>query len=129
MLVFDRLPDWSFKDRRGADERLDRSRRPRQNTRRRQGASSERFFSNPSFSSGHDLVNHLNNRARKAERYRHTDNDFVSIEVWIALAHRSSRTPLKNGCLTFPSADFARYSISASISGSTQVPLCAMRLA
>ena len=29
--------------------------------------------------------------------------------------------PLKNGCRTFPSADFARYSISASNSGSTQM--------
>ena len=31
--------------------------------------------------------------------------------------------PLKNGCRTFPSADFARYSISASSFGSTQMPL------
>src|ERR1700704_2832908 len=43
--------------------------------------------------------------------------------------HRSSRRPLKNGCRTFPSADFARYSISASSSGSTQIPLCAIFLA
>jgi len=32
----------------------------------------------------------------------------------------SPRRPLKNGCRTFPSADFARYSISASSSGSTR---------
>ncbi|MGY3464448.1 hypothetical protein ACVWWR_004290 [Bradyrhizobium sp. LM3.2] len=32
----------------------------------------------------------------------------------------------KNGCRTFPSPDFARYSISASSFGSTQVPLCAI---
>jgi hypothetical protein len=35
---------------------------------------------------------------------------------------RSSRRPLKNGCRTLPSADFARYSISASNEGSTQMP-------
>src|SRR3954454_2869836 len=40
--------------------------------------------------------------------------------------HRSSRRPLKNGCRTLPSADFALYSISASSSGSTQMPLCAI---
>jgi hypothetical protein len=38
-------------------------------------------------------------------------------------AHRSSRRPLNNGCRTLPSADLARYSISASNSGSTQMPL------
>ena len=43
-------------------------------------------------------------------------------------AHRSSRRPLKNGWRTFPAADLARYSISASNSGSTQMPLCAIRL-
>jgi hypothetical protein len=42
--------------------------------------------------------------------------------------HRSSRRPLKNGWRTFPSADLARYSISASSFGSTQMPLCAIRL-
>ena len=35
-------------------------------------------------------------------------------------SHRSSRMPLKNGCRTLPSADFARYSISASNDGSTR---------
>jgi hypothetical protein len=44
----------------------------------------------------------------------------------ICLGHKSSRSPLKNGCRTFPSADFARYSISASSSGSTQIALCAI---
>ena len=44
------------------------------------------------------------------------------------LHHRSSRRPLKNGWRTLPSADLARYSISASSSGSTQMPLCAIRL-
>jgi hypothetical protein len=43
--------------------------------------------------------------------------------------HKSSRNPLKNGWRTFPSTDFARYSISASSFGSTQMPLCAIRLA
>jgi hypothetical protein len=38
--------------------------------------------------------------------------------------HKSSRRPRKNGCRTFPSADFARYSISARNLGSTQMPLC-----
>jgi hypothetical protein len=33
--------------------------------------------------------------------------------------HRSSRRPLKKGCRTLPSADFARYSISARCFGST----------
>jgi hypothetical protein len=37
------------------------------------------------------------------------------------------RRPRKNGCRTFPLADFARYSISASSFGSTQMPLCAIR--
>lgn len=41
--------------------------------------------------------------------------------------HRSSRRPRKNRCLTFPSADFARYSISASSFGSTQMRLCTIR--
>src|SRR3954447_20083195 len=45
-----------------------------------------------------------------------------------ATTHRSSRSPLKTGCRTLPSADLARYSISASSSGSTQTPRCAMRL-
>jgi hypothetical protein len=44
------------------------------------------------------------------------------------LHHRSSLRPLKNGCRTLPSADFARYSIAASNSGSTQTPLCAIFL-
>src|SRR5258708_23093118 len=34
--------------------------------------------------------------------------------------------PLKNGCRTLPSADLARYSISASNDGSTQTPRCAI---
>jgi len=34
----------------------------------------------------------------------------------------------KMGWRTFPSADLARHSISASNSGSTQIPLCAIRL-
>ena len=34
-----------------------------------------------------------------------------------------SLTPLKNGWRTFPSADLARYSISAINFGSTQMPL------
>jgi hypothetical protein len=42
------------------------------------------------------------------------------------LDHRSSRMPLKNGWRTLPSADFARYSISASNDGSTQKPRCAI---
>ncbi len=43
--------------------------------------------------------------------------------------YKSSRGPLKTGCRTLPSADFARYSISASSSGSTQMPRCAIFLA
>jgi hypothetical protein len=42
--------------------------------------------------------------------------------------HKSSRIPLNTGCRTFPSADFALYSISASNDGSTQMPRCAMCL-
>jgi hypothetical protein len=49
-------------------------------------------------------------------------------EAVIGIHHRSSRRPRKKGWRTFPSADFARYSISASSLGSTQMPLCAMRL-
>jgi len=48
-------------------------------------------------------------------------------EAVVSIYHRSSRNPLKNGCRTFPSADFARYSISANSFGSTQMPRCAMR--
>ena len=33
--------------------------------------------------------------------------------------HKSSRKPLKNGCRTLPSADLARYPISAESDGST----------
>jgi hypothetical protein len=44
-----------------------------------------------------------------------------------APAHRSSRMPLKKRWRTLPSADFARYSISASSDGSTQ--RCAIFLA
>lgn len=44
------------------------------------------------------------------------------------ITHMSSRTPLKNGCRTLPSADFVRYSISAFNSDSTQMPLCAIRV-
>jgi hypothetical protein len=43
--------------------------------------------------------------------------------------HRSSRIPVKNGCRNLPSADFARYSISASSDGSTQIPRWAIFLA
>lgn len=43
--------------------------------------------------------------------------------------HKSSRSPLKIGCRTLPSADFALYSISTSRWGSTQIPIWAMRLA
>src|SRR5450631_3463375 len=46
----------------------------------------------------------------------------------LAPAHKSSRIPLKNGWRTLPSADFARYSISASNDGSTQTPRCAIFL-
>ncbi len=35
---------------------------------------------------------------------------------------------LEEGCRTLPSADFARYSISVRSFGSTQIPLCKMRL-
>jgi hypothetical protein len=43
-------------------------------------------------------------------------------------SHATSwRQSLYRGCRTLPSADFARYSISASSSGSTQMPLCAIR--
>jgi hypothetical protein len=44
-------------------------------------------------------------------------------------AHKSSRMPLKKGWRTLPSADFARYSISANSDGSTQMPRCAIFLA
>ena len=46
-----------------------------------------------------------------------------------APTHKSSRMPLKKGWRTLPSADFARYSISASSDGSTQMPRCAIFLA
>jgi hypothetical protein len=40
----------------------------------------------------------------------------------LAPVHRSSRRPLKNGWCSLPSADFARYSISAISEGSTHTP-------
>ena len=43
--------------------------------------------------------------------------------------HRFSRKPLKKGCRTLPSADMARYSISANNFGSTQMPLWPTRFA
>src|SRR5882724_6195764 len=46
-----------------------------------------------------------------------------------APAHRSSRMPLKKEWRTLPLADFARYSISASSDGSTQMPRWAIFLA
>src|SRR5712671_3468805 len=46
-----------------------------------------------------------------------------------APAHKSSRMPLKKGWRTLPSADFARYSISANSDGSTQIPRCPIFLA
>jgi hypothetical protein len=42
-------------------------------------------------------------------------DDSVSDDV--APVHKSSRMPLKNGCRTLPSANFARYSISTRSSG------------
>src|SRR5581483_7798906 len=50
-------------------------------------------------------------------------------EAVVGVHHKSSRRPRKKGWRTFPSADFARYSISARSLGSTQMPLCAMRVA
>jgi hypothetical protein len=43
--------------------------------------------------------------------------------------HRFSRKPLKKGCRTLPSADMARYSISANNFGSTQMSLWPTRFA
>jgi hypothetical protein len=40
----------------------------------------------------------------------------------LAPVHRSSRRPLKNGWRALPSADLARYSISAISEGSTHTP-------
>jgi hypothetical protein len=62
-------------------------------------------------------------------------NDAAAIGTGVAgkfgahVHHRSSRMPLKNGCRTLPSADLARYSISASNDGSTQMPRCVIFLA
>jgi hypothetical protein len=53
----------------------------------------------------------------------------LDVHAALVCHHRSSRMPLKNGCRTFPSADFARYSISASNDGSAQTPRCAIFLA
>jgi hypothetical protein len=45
----------------------------------------------------------------------------IRIDAGIARDHKSSPMPLKNGWRTLPSADVARYSISASNEGSTQL--------
>jgi hypothetical protein len=44
------------------------------------------------------------------------------MELRRTAGHKSSRRPLKTGWRTLPSADFARYSISANKVGSTQMP-------
>jgi hypothetical protein len=54
-------------------------------------------------------------------------NPFPSAIEGVLNHPRSTRRPLKKGWRTLPSADFARYSISASSSGSTQMPRCAIR--
>jgi hypothetical protein len=63
---------------------------------------------------------------RGHEHYSDCDGEFPGK---FGLVHRSSRMPLKNGWRTLPAADFARYSISASSDGSTQMPRCAIFLA
>ena len=52
-------------------------------------------------------------RARRAGRAAVLDPMAV-LAASASLHHRSSRKPLKNGCRTLPSADFARYLVSAS---------------
>jgi hypothetical protein len=59
---------------------------------------------------------------------RYADRN-CSVPDELAPVHRSSRMPLKTGWRTLPSADFARYSISASNEGSTQTPRCAILFA
>jgi hypothetical protein len=63
-------------------------------------------------------VNSVGYNGRYAGRAKHHRSRLLLIGP----VHRSSRSPLKNGCLSFPSADLARYSISASSTGSTQMP-------
>ena len=70
-----------------------------------------------------EIVSQDANRRDKCDANRDGD---VSDDV--SSVHKSSRMPLKTGWRTLPSADFARYSISARISGSTQMPLYAIRL-
>lgn len=51
------------------------------------------------------------------ERFLHPSPEAIE-----GVHHRSSRSPLKKGCRTFPSADFARYSISTNTLGPPRRP-------
>jgi hypothetical protein len=69
---------------------------------------------------------------RKVSCDEHTEedgNDDSSPHQGRGPAHKSSPMPLKKGWRTLPSADFARYSISANSDGLTQTPRCAIFLA
>src|SRR2546423_9633327 len=78
-------------------------------------------------------VGRLQKRSRQRRRSRlsrRTSANFSPLHPMLAFVsevhQRSSRMPLKTGCRTLPSADFSRYSISASNSGSTHIPRCAI---
>jgi hypothetical protein len=47
-------------------------------------------------------------------------NQIEAFQQFCGIAHKCSPTPLKNGCRTFPSVDFARYLISAGGDGSPE---------
>ena len=68
---------------------------------------------------------HENQHCSDDENYSNRDG---CVPHEMTPVHRSPRKPLKNGWRTLPSADFARYSISANSSGSTQMPRCAIFL-
>jgi hypothetical protein len=80
----------------------------------------------PASSTKHEILDQKVSCGEDSEEYG--DND-GSPNQGLAPAHRSSRIPLKKGWRTLPSADFARYSISASSEGSTQMPRSAIFLA
>jgi hypothetical protein len=80
-------------------------------------------------STGHHPVDDADYRVTHGERDHHTNDNRISVKVGLPIAHRSSRNPRKKGCRTLPSEDLARYSISASSFGSTQMALCAILFA
>src|SRR5512147_211025 len=66
-----------------------------------------------------DLQHRLENSYRKVDANRRDECMPIAMAVFRTTWPQFINLPLKSGCRTLPSADFARYSISARSSGST----------